>query len=323
MKNTDTIKEIFKGAGLAPMAGATDSPFRRCCLENDAGWVVSEMVSAKALTLKDKKTSLLLYRDKSETPYGVQIFGSQPLIMAKAAEIVQNAVCPEFIDINMGCPTPKIVSGGAGSALMKNPKLAADITREVIKAVSVPVTVKIRAGYDQKNAVDVAKHLEQAGASVIAVHGRTRDQMYRPPVDIDIIGEVKKAVSVRVIGNGDIYSANDAQNMLEKTGCDALLVGRGCLGNPFLFNEINSALGLCELKPHKNLEQKLAELLVQIERLVELKGEYIALREARKHAAWYIKGMRGAAALRNMTTSLCSLEDLKSFIKLALETIGQ
>ncbi len=305
---------IEHAASLAPMAGATDSAFRRLCRMHGAAFCTSEMVSAKALTMGDKKTPLLMDFTEQERPFGVQLFGYDPAVFSQAAARVEQERHPDFIDINMGCPTPKITSNGSGSALMLTPDLAAAIVRAVCDTVTVPVSVKIRAGYHETTAPLLAPHLEQAGAAWITVHGRTRDRMYQPPVDLAVIRDTKRAVSVPVVGNGDITSPAEALHMFEVTGCDAVMIGRGALGNPFIFEQVNAALSGCAVPPLPPLQQRMNALRAQVQWMCEDKGEYIALREARKHAAWYIKGLRGAAALRASTNTLCTPADLDRFI---------
>ncbi len=294
--------EIKNGLFLAPMAGVTDRAFRYMCKKYGAGGMTTEMVSAKAICYGDKKTARLAYIADNERPCGLQLFGSEPEIIARAAVIVLERFTPEFIDINMGCPAPKIVCNGEGSALMKNPHLCKEIVRQTKKALEgrVPLTVKIRSGFDKTllNAVEVAKAVEEGGADAVFVHGRTREQMYMPPVDYSVIADVKAAVKIPVIGNGDITSGRDAVRVRELTGCDGIMVGRAAQGNPYVFDEINSFLEGRQYIPPTELE-KSRDVKEHIELLIADKGEYIGVREARKHVAWYIKGCVGAASLRN------------------------
>lgn len=315
------IAELIKNSiAMAPMAGASDSAFRRIVMREGASCCTSEMISARALTLGDKKTPLLMRHHPEEKPFGIQLFGYDATDFEKAAKIVERDFSPDFIDINMGCPAPKITGSGAGSALMKTPRLAAGIAKAVKNSVSVPVTAKIRSGFDEahKNAVELAILLEEAGIDGITVHGRTRERMYRPPADLESIRLVKEAVSIPVIGNGDVRDYQSYRAMLEATGCDGVMIGRAALGNPFLFRELRAAIDGRPYTPPP-LFERLATLRIQVGYMVEDKGEYIALREARKHAAWYIKGFRGAAALRDKASSLETMEDLNVFIETALE----
>ena len=308
--------EINGVAALAPMAGVADMAFRELCAGFGASWCVGEMVSAKGLTMGSKDSAELLRISPAERPAAVQLFGCEPDVMAKAAAMAL-AYNPDAIDINMGCPAPKITGGGAGSALMRNPALCGEIVRAVAEAAGgVPVTVKMRAGWDASsvNAPEVASICEQAGAAAITVHARTRAQIYAPPVDLSVIRAVKQAVSVPVIGNGDIYTANDAMRMLEETGCDMVMVGRGAMGNPWIFREINAMYGDNRPLPPPGIAEKLTGMRKHIERMIELKGEYIAMREARKHTAWYLRGMKGAARLRIKCSGLSSREDLERLI---------
>ena len=308
-------------AALAPMAGVADRAMREICREHGAAYAVGELASAKGISLHDKKSQTYLSVNASERPYGSQLFGCEPEIMAEAA-IMAEAEGPDFIDINMGCPAPKVaISSGGGSALMKDPELAARIVEAVVKAVKVPVTVKMRAGWDDtsKNAVELARLVESAGASAITVHGRTRVQMYSPPVDIDIIRDVKHAVSVPVIGNGDVASALSAAAMYEKTGCDFVMVGRGAMGNPWVFSQINAYLKDGTVLDFPPLEIRMLTLIDQIKRMVEYKGVKIAMMEARKHTAWYMKGLNGAAELRRMAGCIASMDDVLNITNKALE----
>ncbi len=313
---------LRRAASLAPMAGATDSAFRLLCREQGAQCTVSEMISAKALTMGDKKTAQLMEFDRAERPLGIQLFGSEPDVMAQAAAMIERDYAPDFIDINMGCPTPKIVNNGAGSALMKSPDRAAAIVRAVDEAVSIPVTVKIRAGYTEVTAPSFAPLMEAAGAAVITVHGRTRDRMYKPPVDLDVIRAVKQVVSIPVIGNGDIYTPDDALHMVAYTGCDAVAIGRAALGNPFIFAQVNAALSGAPLPDKPDPAARMAALRRQVELMCAYKREYVALCEARKHAAWYTKGLRGAAKLRGRAMGLETMADLDEYIRLILAANG-
>ncbi len=303
--------EINGYAALAPMAGVADRAFRELCIEFGAAYVVTEMVSSKGLTMHDRKSDSLMVLGETEKPAAVQIFGCDPETMAEAAKKAADTGCVA-IDINMGCPAPKIAGNGGGSALMKDPDLAAKITEAVVKAVKLPVTVKFRSGWDENsiNAVSFAKLQENAGASVITVHGRTRKQMYAPPVNLDIIKQVKEAVAIPVIGNGDIVDALSAKNMYDMTGCDFIMVGRGSLGAPWVFNQINEYLKNGTTLPDPPIEEKMDIMIRHIGKLCEYKGDYVGMREARKHAAWYIKGIRGAASLRQEIGSLESMEQL-------------
>lgn len=304
-------QEIRGFAALAPMAGVADRAFRRLCVDYGAAYVVSEMVSCKGLCFGDRKSEELLMLDEDEHPAAVQLFGDDPDIMARAAEKAM-AAGPEIIDINMGCPAPKIAGNHCGSALMREPELCRRIVAAVVGAVDVPVTVKIRKGYSRQevNAVEVALACEAGGAAAITVHGRTRDQMYAPPVDWDIIREVKRAVKVPVIGNGDVTDAVSAAALYEHTGCDLVMVGRGALGAPWVFAQIQAYLGSGMRLPDPPVEKRMAVLLRQARLTAELKGERIALREIRKHAAWYMRGLRGAAGFRAKAGEVETLDDL-------------
>ncbi len=298
-------------AFLAPMAGIADLAFRELCVQYGAAYTVSEMVSSKGLTMGDKKSAQLLTLG-NDRPAGVQIFGDDPEIMAKAAVKCLN-FNPDIIDINMGCPAPKIAMNGGGASLMKKPELAYEITKAVVQAVDIPVTVKIRKGWDEEsvNAVQMAELAEKAGASAVAVHGRTRQQMYSGSVDFDIIAQVKKAVGIPVIANGDVKDEQSAAIMLEKTNADAIMIGRGALGNPWVFSKINAYLDECRVLPEPSVTQKMAVMLKHIQKIIEYKGEYTAMREARHHAAYYTKGMRGGAKLRAEIGKLERFEQLQ------------
>lgn len=298
-------------AFLAPMAGIADLAFRELCVQYGAAYTVSEMVSSKGLTMGDKKSAQLLTLG-NDRPAGVQIFGDDPEIMAKAA-IKCLEFKPDIIDINMGCPAPKIAMNGGGASLMKKPELAYEITKAVVQAVDIPVTVKIRKGWDDEsvNAVQMAELAEKAGADAITVHGRTRQQMYSGSVDFDIIAQVKKAVGIPVIANGDIKDEQSAAIMLEKTNADAIMIGRGALGNPWVFSKINAYFDECRVLPEPSVTQKMAVMLKHIQKIIEYKGEYTAMREARHHAAYYTKGMRGGAKLRAEIGKLERFEQLQ------------
>lgn len=290
--------EFTNIAFLAPMAGIADRAFRELCTQFGAAYTVTEMVSSKGLTMGDKKSGELLTIG-SERPCGAQIFGDDPVIMAQAA-VKCLEYKPDIIDINMGCPAPKVAMNGGGASLMKKPQLAYEITKVVVEAVNIPVTVKIRKGWDDDNinAVEMALLAQKAGASAVAVHGRTRQQMYSGTVDYDIIAEVKNALDIPVIANGDITDEQSAAIMLEKTNADAIMIGRGALGNPWVFSRINAYLSECRVLPEPSTIEKMNVMLKHIQKIIEYKGEYTAMREARHHAAYYTKGMRGGAKLR-------------------------
>ena len=298
-------------AFLAPMAGIADLAFRELCVQYGAAYTVSEMVSSKGLTMGDKKSAQLLTLG-NDRPAGAQIFGDDPEIMAQAAVKCLDFK-PDIIDINMGCPAPKIAMNGGGASLMKKPELAYEITKAVVQAVDIPVTVKIRKGWDDEsvNAVQMAELAEKAGADAITVHGRTRQQMYSGNVDFDIIAQVKKAVGIPVIANGDIKDEQSAAIMLEKTNADAIMIGRGALGNPWVFSKINAYFDECRVLPEPSVTQKMAVMLKHIQKIIEYKGEYTAMREARHHAAYYTKGMRGGAKLRAEIGKLERFEQLQ------------
>lgn len=303
--------EINGYAALAPMAGVADRAFRELCINFGAAYVVGEMVSAKGITYHNDKSLELLEMSEKERPSAIQLFGHEPDVMAKAAEM-SLAYKPDIIDINMGCPAPKIALNGSGAALMKNPDLCGEIVRAVTNTVDIPVTVKIRKGWDDNsvNAVEVAKICEQAGASAVAVHGRTRQQQYMPPADWNIIKKVKQAVNIPVIGNGDITSAELAAKMFEQTNCDLVMIGRGALGNPFIFQETAMLIGHDRPSLPVSNAERISVLLRHIQKLCEYKGEFIGMKEARKHAAWYFRGIHGAAALRKQAGTLNTFDDL-------------
>ncbi|MGN0562693.1 MAG: tRNA dihydrouridine synthase DusB [Candidatus Fimenecus sp.] len=302
-------------ASLAPMAGVADRAFRELCVGYGASYVVSEMISSKGVSLGDRKSKQLMQLSDAERPAGVQIFGSDPEIMAESVKTVLE-VEPQFVDINMGCPAPKIAGNGGGASLMRNTELAEKIVSAVKNACGeLPVTVKIRAGwdFDTINAVEMAKRAENAGAAVVTVHGRTRQQMYAPPVNHEIIAEVKKAVSIPVVGNGDITDGISAAKMLEDTNCDFLMVGRGALGRPWVFQQINAYLNEGRILPEPPVSERMRVMLNHIQMLCTYKGERVGIREARKHAAWYTKGIRGAAQYRRelgMLESISQLEEI-------------
>lgn len=300
---------------LGPMAGVTDLAFRKICMSFDCGLMVTEMVSSKAMHYKDKKTAKLLELDPDEVA-AIQIFGSDPEIMAEAAEKL-NDYSNVILDINMGCPAPKIVKNGDGSALMKNPILAGKIIRAVVDRSIKPVTVKIRKGWDETtvNAVEIAKIAEANGASAVVVHGRTRDQFYAGQADYEIINAVKRALAIPVIGNGDVFSIEDAIRMKDVSNCDGIMIARGAQGNPWLLKEVAHYLKTGEKIEKPSFEEKIEVALRHFELLLEIKGDHIGLLEMRKHASWYIKGIPGASKIKAEINRTKEVEEVKYLLK--------
>ncbi len=304
---------------LAPMAGVTDLPFRLLCKEQGAGLLCMEMISAKALQYKNKNTKALLSIHPEEYPVSLQLFGSDPQIISEQAKVIEELPF-QILDINMGCPVPKVVRNGEGSALMKNPKLVYEIVSATVKAIEKPVTVKIRKGFDDSciNAVEIAKIIEEAGASAVAVHGRTREQYYSGKADWDIIRQVKEAVHIPVIGNGDVTSGKKAIAMQEETGCDGVMIGRGAQGNPWIFRELLEYEKTGKL-PERPSVQVIRETMLRHARLqIEFKGDYLGIREMRKHVAWYTKGLKGSARLREAINQVESYEELEKLLNNSL-----
>lgn len=300
---------------LAPMAGVTDMPFRYLCAKMGAGLTYTEMVSSKGMYYNDKKTELLTVTHPLEAPCAVQIFGSEPEIMAKAAEKLSIREDVAIIDINMGCPAPKIVKNKEGCALMLDMKLASEIIKAVVKASAKPVTVKFRKGFKEDSAVDFARMAEDSGAKAVTVHGRTREQMYSGKADWDVISRVKQAVSIPVIGNGDIFTPEDAREMFEKTGCDAIMIGRGAQGNPWIFERILHYILYCEMLPYPSDKEKFEVIKEHYRMMIDVKGEETAVKEMRKHVAWYLKGMPGAARLRGEIFKADSFSEVLNILK--------
>ena len=301
---------------LAPMAGVTDLPFRLLCKEQGAGLLCMEMVSAKAIYFNNKNTEELLTIDDREPPVSLQLFGSDPDIISEMAKRIENRPF-SILDINMGCPVPKVAGNGEGSALMNNPKLVEEIVSKTAKAIKKPVTVKIRKGFDDEhiNAVEIARIAESAGAAAVAVHGRTREQYYSGKADWDIIRQVKEAVKIPVIGNGDVTSPEAARQLMETTGCDGIMIGRGAQGNPWIFRQILHWMETGEEEPKPDLEEVKAMILRHAKMLVEYKGAYTGIREMRKHVAWYTAGYPNSAKLRARVNEIESLEALEHLIQ--------
>lgn len=321
--NVQLDNEVF----LSPMAGVTDLPFRTICKEKGCGMLYTEMINAKALCYDDENTKKMLKMEKDEHPVAVQIFGSDPEFMGKAASIM-NQYPNEILDINMGCPAPKVVKNGDGSALMRNPKLAAEVLSAVVKNSEKPVTLKIRKGWDDDciNAVEIAKIAEECGISALAIHGRTREQFYSGKADWDIISEIKQAINIPVIGNGDVFEVQDAVNMLEKTKCDAIMIGRGSQGNPWIFKRINHYMKTGEVLPEPTLEEKITTAIRHMNLAVAEHGDYVAVREMRKHIGWYLKGLKNSAKYRDQINKITDYKEvivmLEEYMQHSLTQIG-
>lgn len=321
--NVQLDNEVF----LSPMAGVTDLPFRTICKEKGCGMLYTEMINAKALSYDDENTKKMLNMPDDGHPVAIQIFGSDPEFMGKAASIL-NKYPNQILDINMGCPAPKVVKNGDGSALMKNPELAARVLSAVVKNSDKPVTLKIRKGWDDTcvNAVEIAKIAEECGISAVAVHGRTREQFYSGKADWDIIRDIKEAINIPVIGNGDVFEVQDAVNMLEKTKCDAIMIGRGSQGNPWIFNRINHYMKTGEILPEPTLEEKMNTAIKHMNLAVEEHGEYVAVREMRKHIGWYLKGLKNSARYRDQINKITDYKEviamLEEYVQHSLTQLG-
>lgn len=301
---------------LAPMAGVTDLPFRLLCKEQGAGLLCMEMISAKALQYNNKNTKALLEIDERECPVSLQLFGADPDIISEQAKRIENLPF-QILDINMGCPVPKVVRNGEGSALMNQPKLVYDIVYKTVRAIQKPVTVKIRKGFndDSINAVEIAKIIEEAGGAAVAVHGRTREQYYSGEADWNIIRRVKEAVKIPVIGNGDVTSGERAISMMEQTGCDGVMIGRGAQGNPWIFRELLEYERTGQI-PERPTKEQIRETMLRHAKLqIAFKGDYLGIREMRKHVAWYTKGLEGSARLRDDINEVESYEELEELLK--------
>lgn len=300
---------------LGPMAGVTDLPFRLLCKEQGAGLLCMEMISAKAIYYNNRNTESLLEIHPDETPVSLQLFGSDPKIMSEMAKRIEERPF-DILDVNMGCPVPKVVRNGEGSALMKEPKLVYGIVSALVKAIRKPVTVKIRKGFDDDhvNAVEIAKIIEEAGAAAVAVHGRTREQYYSGRADWDIIRQVKETVSIPVIGNGDVTSPQKADEMVRETGCDGIMIARGAQGNPWIFSEMTEWERTGEIPPRPDKDEVRAMILRHARLQLEYKGGYSGIREMRKHVAWYTKGLKGASLLREKVNYVESFQELENLL---------
>lgn len=305
---------------LSPMAGVTDLPFRLICKEKGCGMLYTEMINAKALCYDDENTKKMLKIEDEEHPIAVQIFGSEPEFMGKAAAIM-NEYPNEILDINMGCPAPKVIKNGDGSALMRNPKLASEVLSSVVKNSKKPVTLKIRKGWDDDsvNAVEIAKIAEQCGISALAIHGRTREQFYSGKADWDIIEQIKQTINIPVIGNGDVFEVEDAVNMLEKTKCDAIMIGRGAQGNPWIFKRINHYMETGEILSEPTLEERITTAIKHMNLAVAEHGEYVAVREMRKHIGWYLKGLKNSAKYRDQINKITDYKEVIAMLEEYME----
>ena len=308
--------EIENPFVLAPMAGVTDLPFRKLCKEQGAGLICMEMVSAKAISYHNKNTEALMEIDPCEHPVSLQLFGSEPELMAEVARSIEERPF-DILDINMGCPVPKVVNNGEGSALLKNPDLIVRIVKSVSSAIKKPLTVKVRIGFEKEpvDIVEIAKRVEDAGAAAIAVHGRTREQYYSGNADWEAIRRVKEAVTIPVIGNGDVDSPKKAEEMMRQTGCDAVMIGRATRGNPWIFREMNHYFATGENLPGPTMKEIHETILKHAKAQIELKGEYSGIREMRKHVAWYTAGMRHSSGLRRESNNIASYKELEKLLE--------
>ncbi|MEG0180243.1 MAG: tRNA dihydrouridine synthase DusB [Peptostreptococcaceae bacterium] len=321
--NVELNNEVF----LSPMAGVTDLPFRLICKEKGCGMLYTEMINAKALCYDDENTKKMLKIEDEEHPIAVQIFGSEPEFMGKAAKIM-NSYPNEILDINMGCPAPKVIKNGDGSALMRNPRLTAEVLSAVVENSNKPVTLKIRKGWDDDsvNAVEIARIAQECGISALAIHGRTREQFYSGKADWDIISEIKQAIDIPVIGNGDVFEVEDAVNMLEKTKCDAIMIGRGAQGNPWIFKRVNHYMKTGEILLEPTMEEKITTAIKHMNLAVSEHGEFIAVREMRKHIGWYLKGLKNSAKYRDQINKITDykvvIAMLEEYMEHSLTQIG-